>query len=154
MNHIKTFENFSINEENKLREFFFGKSEDNDAVNEIIRRLEKVTPLNNPYKIDTLDNDKNYKIHEFSGYIIHFDDVDVETTYYQWSGPGGGSHNEYTINIIPKDDNEYESLDVRLALRKKLFYLVDRIYKEQNKKPSIKNSLSNFKFSNFNKRGF
>lgn len=141
MNHLKTFESFSIKEENKFKEFFFGNSEDNDSAKEIITRLEKVTPLNNPYKIESLDNDVSHK-DSFSGYTIYFDDVDVETTYYRWSGPGGGFHNEYTIDIRPRDDDEYEKLNVRLALRKRLFKLVDKIYKEQNKKPSVKYGLN------------
>ncbi len=141
MNHIKTFEKFSIKEENKFKEFFFGNSEDNDAAKEIIKRLEAITPLNNPYKIESSDNDDRYR-NGFSGYIIYFDDVNVETTYYQWSGPGGGFHNEYTVDIRPKDEDDYKDLNVRLALRKRIFKLVDRIYKDQNKKPSVKYGLN------------
>ena len=141
MNHIKTFEKFSIKEGNKFKEFFFGNSEDNDAAKEIIKRLEAITPLNNPYKIESSDNDDRYR-NDFSGYTIYFDDVDVETTYYEWSGPGGGSHSEYTLEITPKDDTEYEKLNVRSGLRKKIFKLVDKIYKEQNKKPSVKYGLN------------
>jgi hypothetical protein len=141
MKHLKTFESFSIKEANKFKEFFFGKSEDNDAANEIIERLEKVNPSSNPYEIEQISEIPRYKDH-FSGYIIHFDDVDVTTTYYQWSGPGGGFHNEYTLDITPKDDDEYEKMNIRKGLRKKTFKLVDKIYKEQNKKPSVKYGLN------------
>ena len=147
MNHIKTFESFSINEENKLRDFFFGKapqSDDDDAAEEIIRRLEKVLPSNNPYKIETLFRtpEDRWK-DEFISYRIHFDDSFVTTTYYTSRGPGGAESSTYEVSIDPRDDNEYEKLNARLGLRKRLFKLVNNIYKEQNKKPSSKYGLNN-----------
>jgi len=146
MQHLKTFENFSINEENKFRDFFFGKapqSDDDDAVEEIIRRLEKVVPSNNPYRIEALTRtpDDRWK-DEFISYKVHFDDCFVTTTYYTSRGPGGSSSSTYEVSIDPRDDNEYEKLKVRAGLRKKLFNLVNSIYKEQNKKPSVKYGLN------------
>jgi hypothetical protein len=143
MNHIKTFEKFSINEENKLKEFFFGKTEDNDAAKEIIKRLEKVDTSNNPYETERVPrpNEERWK-DDFCRYIISFDDVYVTTTYYTSYGPSGHASTNYTLEITPKDDTEYEKLDVSSGLRKKIFKLVDKIYKDQNKKPSVKHGLN------------
>lgn len=144
MNHIKTFKKFSINEGNKFKEFFFGKTEDNDAAKEIIKRLEKVNPSSNPYEIERVPrpNEERWKM-DFCRYIISFDDVDVTTTHYTSAGPSGRASTEYTLEIIPKDDTEYEKLDVRSGLRKKIFKLVHKIYQEQRKKPSVKYGLNN-----------
>ncbi len=141
MRHLKSFKFFSIDEGNKFKEFLFGKSEDNDAANEIIERLEKINPSSNPYKIERVSDETGYK-DDFSGYVINFDDVNVTTSYYQWSGPGGGFHDEYSLDIIPKDYVEYEKLNIRQGLRKRVFKLVDKIYKDQNKKPSVKYGLN------------
>lgn len=144
MKHIKKFTDFKINEEKEIGFFdwIIGDKDDNKVVNQLITRLKKVDPYNNPYSIKELPWDQNWSPMGSRTYEVEFDDMTVKIQWYESDGPSSRMSSTYNIWFKSTlDDDDYESMRPRKPLIKSLFKIVDKLYQTKTKK-SAKNYLN------------
>lgn len=110
----------------RFNEGWFSR-EDDDSVKDIINRLKKVNPKNNPYDIRKLGGFENN-----SGdlYEVEFDDITIKISFKEMRNPGGQYFKRYFLSFFPTlEYSEYQEMSVSMSLSHKLFELVDSIYK-------------------------
>lgn len=111
----------------RFNEGWFSR-EDDDVIKEIIKRLKKVGPKNNPYTIKKLGGTENN-----SGelYEIEFDDITIKISFKTLRNPGGQYFTKYYLEFFPTFEyGDYRDMDTSMGMSKDLFEIIHLIYTE------------------------
>jgi len=144
MKHITKFKNFNEEKEIGFFDWITGDKDDNKVINQIISRLKKANPLNNPYPIKELPSDDLYSSLDKKIYEIEFDDIKIKIQYYQSGSPSGRIATYYSMwfkpsfNLESDQEEDYKLMRPRTSLIKSLFKIVDKLLK----KPGAKSYLN------------
>ena len=139
MKNIKTFKSFNENLNENFFDKIFGDKGDNESVREIISRLEKVDPYNNPYKIEN-EEERGWGSPKFK---IKFEDVTISIT--QDNNSKGGGFNNYNLKFSnDKKGILNKHVMARSGVKKKLYNLIKKLYDvPREMKNFVKKDLNN-----------